>query len=183
MRHVLGMPIADTDKILLAAARQLAAKVSPADAVTLNAPVLETGTLHEKQAAIATIGDLPVPEADKVILAQLDHLAAGQVPPALSLDLIEAASKRNNPEIKKRLQDRETKLAQSKDPQFYEFLKKLEAYQLMFGDGKTVLLLSTHREILDEMFKSPRLDSHAASAPSKGTETASPKPAPKTGGQ
>jgi quinoprotein glucose dehydrogenase len=108
--------IADTDKILLAAARQLAAKVSPADAVTLNAPVLETGTLHEKQAAIATIGDLPVPEADKVILAQLDLLAAGHLPPALSLDLIEAASKRNNPEIKRRLQERETKLAQSKDP-------------------------------------------------------------------
>jgi quinoprotein glucose dehydrogenase len=112
----IKLAVADTDKPLLAAARQLAAKVSPADAVALNVPVLEKGTLREKQAALATIGSLPVPEADKVILEQLDRLDAGNLPPGLWLDLIEAASHRDNPEIKRRLAEREAKLAQSKDP-------------------------------------------------------------------
>ena len=108
--------VADTDKSLLEAARKLAAKVSPAEAVQLNAPVLDDGTVREKQAALATIGALPVPDADTVILAQLDHLAAGEIPPGLRLDLVEAAAQRNNPEIKRRLEEREAKLAQSKDP-------------------------------------------------------------------
>lgn len=112
----IKVAVADTDKPLLEAARQLAVKVSPADAVKLNTPVLESGTLREKQAALATIGSLPVPEADAVILAQLDKLDAHQLPPALWLDLIEAAAQRSNPEIKRRLEARENKLAQDKDP-------------------------------------------------------------------
>ena len=51
--------------------------------------------------------------------------------------------------------------AMQKDPQFYEFLKKLEASKQMFGDGKTVLLLSTHRELFDGLFNPPRLDNSA----------------------
>jgi quinoprotein glucose dehydrogenase len=108
--------IADHDKALLAAARQLAAKVSPADAVTLNAPVLENGTLREKQAALATIGSLSVPEADNVILAELNKLDGGKLAPGLWLDLDEAAAHRGNAEIKRRLAEREAKMAQSKDP-------------------------------------------------------------------
>jgi quinoprotein glucose dehydrogenase len=110
----IKVAVADTDKTLLEAARQLAAKVSPADAVKLNVPVLEKGMLREKQAALATIGSLPVPEADTALLAQLDKLDSGALPPALWLDLIEAASQRDNPEIKKRLAERETKLMQDK---------------------------------------------------------------------
>ncbi|MEP6670471.1 MAG: HEAT repeat domain-containing protein [Chthoniobacter sp.] len=111
----IKVAVSDTDKPLLEAARQLAAKVSPADAVKLNAPVLEKGTLREKQSALATIGSLPVPEADTVILAELDKLDARNLAPGLWLDLIEAAAQRHNPEIKRRLEARETKLAQDKD--------------------------------------------------------------------
>ena len=45
--------------------------------------------------------------------------------------------------------------AQSKDPQFYAFLKKLEEYQRMLGDNKSVLLLSTHRGMFDVLFNPP----------------------------
>jgi membrane protease subunit HflC len=45
--------------------------------------------------------------------------------------------------------------AQSKDPQFYTFLKKLEDYQKILGDSKTMLLLSTHRELFDVLFNPP----------------------------
>src|SRR5262249_7247929 len=44
----------------------------------------------------------------------------------------------------------------SKDPEFYVFLKKLEKLQSILGDNKTVLLLSSHREIFDLLFQPPR---------------------------
>jgi membrane protease subunit HflC len=43
-----------------------------------------------------------------------------------------------------------------KDPEFYAFLKKLEEYQRMLGNNKSVLLLSTHRELFDALFQPPR---------------------------
>jgi membrane protease subunit HflC len=45
--------------------------------------------------------------------------------------------------------------AARQDPQFYAFLKKLEDYQRILGDNKTMLLLSTHREIFDALFNPP----------------------------
>ncbi len=52
--------------------------------------------------------------------------------------------------------DRIRNEAQSKDPQFYAFLKKLEEYQRMLGDNKSVLLLSTHRELFDLLLQPPK---------------------------
>jgi membrane protease subunit HflC len=45
--------------------------------------------------------------------------------------------------------------ASAKDPQFYTFLKKLEEYQRFLGDNKSMLLLSTHRELFDVLFNPP----------------------------
>jgi len=45
--------------------------------------------------------------------------------------------------------------AHKKDPQFFTFLKKLEEYQRILGDGKSTLLLSTHRELFDLLFHPP----------------------------
>jgi membrane protease subunit HflC len=44
----------------------------------------------------------------------------------------------------------------SKDPEFYAFLKKLEEYQRILGDGKSMLLLSSHRELFDLLFEPPK---------------------------
>jgi membrane protease subunit HflC len=52
--------------------------------------------------------------------------------------------------------DRIRNEAQLKDPQFYSFLKKLDEYQRILGDNKTVLLLSTHREMFDALFDPPK---------------------------
>ena len=51
--------------------------------------------------------------------------------------------------------DRIRNEAQKLDPQFYAFLKKLEDYQRILGDNKTMLLLSTHRELFDTLFQPP----------------------------
>lgn len=46
--------------------------------------------------------------------------------------------------------------AQSKDPEFYTFLQKLEAYQTMLGTSRDVLLLSSNHELFDMLLKPPR---------------------------
>jgi membrane protease subunit HflC len=51
--------------------------------------------------------------------------------------------------------DRIRNEAAAKDPQFYAFLRKLEEYQRILGDNKTVLLLSTHRELSATLFQPP----------------------------
>jgi membrane protease subunit HflC len=45
--------------------------------------------------------------------------------------------------------------AHKKDAEFYTFLKKLAEYQRILGDNKTVLLLSSHYEWFDLLFKPP----------------------------
>jgi modulator of FtsH protease HflC len=52
--------------------------------------------------------------------------------------------------------DRVRNQAYAKDAQFYAFLKKLEEYQRILGDNKTLLLLSAHRELFDLLFQPPR---------------------------
>src|SRR5262249_12786433 len=44
--------------------------------------------------------------------------------------------------------------APEQDAGYYAFVKKLEFYKLIFGDNKTLLFLSTHREIFD-LFNNP----------------------------
>jgi len=106
----------DSDKLILEAARALAAKVSPLDAVTLNAPLLDKGTTREKQAALATIAAQPVPEADEIILKQLERLTKNALPAGIRLDVVEAAAQRDHPEIKRRLAERDAALLQNPDP-------------------------------------------------------------------
>jgi modulator of FtsH protease HflC len=68
--------------------------------------------------------------------------------------------------------DRIRNEAQKLDPQFYTFLKKLEDYQRILGDNKTMLLLSTHREMFDLLFNPPNPNGNGK-----------PAALPKTGGQ
>jgi membrane protease subunit HflC len=48
-------------------------------------------------------------------------------------------------------------LAHGKDPEFYAFLKKLEGYRRIFGDNKTMLLLSSTSELFDTFLKPPKV--------------------------
>jgi membrane protease subunit HflC len=70
--------------------------------------------------------------------------------------------------------------AAARDPQFYSFLKKLEEYQRILGDNKTMLLLSTHRGMFDTLMDPPGTNG----PPPVKTPIASPGPPPatKTGG-
>jgi membrane protease subunit HflC len=61
--------------------------------------------------------------------------------------------------------DRIRNEAHSKDVQFYAFLKKLEEYQRILGDNKSMLLLSSHRELFDLLFAPPKPEGGAAPKP------------------
>ena len=78
--------------------------------------------------------------------------------------------------------DRVRNLAQGKDPAFYAFLKKLSDYQRILGDNKTVLLLSSHRDLFDLLFKPPNPESPAASPKPEAASLSSKQPV-KGGGQ
>jgi membrane protease subunit HflC len=47
-------------------------------------------------------------------------------------------------------------LAHRQDVEFYAFLKKLEEYQRILGDNKSMLLLSSRGEMFDLLFKPPK---------------------------
>ncbi len=61
--------------------------------------------------------------------------------------------------------DRIRNLAHSQDVEFYAFLKKLEEYQRILGDNKSVLLMSSHRDLFDLLFKPPRPHGESGGSP------------------
>jgi modulator of FtsH protease HflC len=77
--------------------------------------------------------------------------------------------------------DRIRNEAQIKDPEFYTFLKRLETYQSILGDGKSTLLLSTHHEIFNDLFRSPspsKRNSHKTYESHEKTQRKNPEKGP-----
>lgn len=66
--------------------------------------------------------------------------------------------------------DRIRNEAQRLDPKFYSFLRKLEDYQRIMGDGKTTLLLSTHRELFDLLYNPPSGEKPRPQTPPKKSQ-------------
>ena len=61
--------------------------------------------------------------------------------------------------------DRIRNEAQAKDPEFYAFLQKLKAYQLLVGDTRDVLLLSTRHPLFDLLLSPPAPGAGKADGP------------------
>lgn len=79
--------------------------------------------------------------------------------------------------------DRIRNQAHSADPEFYEFLKKLDKMHSILADNKTLLLLSTHRPVFDILFQPPRPGAGvpATNSPnSNGPDKQMPMPNPKS---
>ena len=68
--------------------------------------------------------------------------------------------------------DRIRNEAQSKAPEFYTFLQKLDAYQRILGDTKDLLLLSSRHELFDMLLKPPK----PGSVPASPSGVANPMP-------
>ncbi len=98
------------------AALPIVTRLQPDAAVAQLATLLDRGTPKELQVAFRALGAVKDPGADDLLVSHLDRLAAGKVPPAAQLDLLEAAALREDARIKQVLAERETALAQNPDP-------------------------------------------------------------------
>ncbi|HUS34920.1 MAG TPA: PVC-type heme-binding CxxCH protein [Verrucomicrobiae bacterium] len=89
-----------TDEALRKEAAVVATQAKPANALAQIMTVLDKGTIAEKQIGFAALGNLPGLAADAMFIPWLDRLQTGKLDPALRLDLLEAAAKRNDSGIK-----------------------------------------------------------------------------------
>ena len=74
--------------------------LKPAGALAQIDQALSNGSTGEKQSALGTLGNMKTPEAQKLLLAWMDRLVKGEAPKEIQLDVIEAASKQDSPELK-----------------------------------------------------------------------------------
>ncbi|PHX85139.1 MAG: heme-binding protein [Opitutia bacterium] len=101
---------------LRGAALPLIAGLSPDRAAPVIKNLVSNGDIEEKRTALAALAVLKHPEADALMVAQLDLLAAGKIAPAVQLELIEAATARATPAVQAALAARDAALAKNPDP-------------------------------------------------------------------
>ena len=91
------------------------AENQPAAIVRGYAGALERGNIRAQQRALANLGAMAGGEADQVLLAQFERFRSGTLPPALWLDLFEAAAQRDNAALKARLAEHAREVEGSHD--------------------------------------------------------------------
>ena len=97
-------------------ASSLDAEHEPLRPVAEEAALLERGRLSAQQKALVRLGRQPDSAADKVLLTQLERYRAGQLTPALWLELFEAIAKRPSAELQTHLSESRPELGKSADP-------------------------------------------------------------------
>lgn len=93
----------DRNEALRKEATKIQAQLKPTDALAQLRLTLESGSVGEQQNAFATLGSVTNSAADALISQWLDKLLAGNVKPEITLDLLEAAAKRQAPTVKDKL--------------------------------------------------------------------------------
>jgi quinoprotein glucose dehydrogenase len=95
--------LSDDDAHLRAAGRRVEIKLHPEEALAHLTTDLEKGELPEKQNALALLGELNSPDADKLLSTWLDKLLAKEVPGEVQLELLTAAARKQSAEVKQKL--------------------------------------------------------------------------------
>ena len=98
---------------LRAEARDVLALVRPAEAIPLLGETLasEAASIPERQRAVMTIATLKADAADVILKQWADKLVAEQVPEPLQLDVLEAVTARDLPDIKQAVDQFKAKLS------------------------------------------------------------------------
>jgi quinoprotein glucose dehydrogenase len=85
-------------------ALRMLTRTAPGEAVQVLERTMQSDSVPELQGALQALGRLSrEPAADTVLSRALDRLIAGEVPPEVQLDLLEAADRRRSPEIRAKL--------------------------------------------------------------------------------
>lgn len=85
---------ADSDPRIRTEGRRLLARTKPAEALPLLLKTLESGSVADRQGALAILAELKLPEADEALSKSLAALLKKELPAELQLDLLDAAGKR-----------------------------------------------------------------------------------------
>lgn len=102
---VVDALLTDPTPSVRAAARRLIVRRQPDAAVPLLAQVLENGEIIERQQALVSLGEIASADADAVLLKSFDQLVKKQLPDDLLLELLQAAGRRQSPEVRQKLAD------------------------------------------------------------------------------
>jgi len=101
---------------LRGAALPIIAGLSPDVAAPVIKNLLVNGDVEDQRTAVGALAALKHPDADALMVAQLDRLAAGQIKSAVQLELLEAAATRTTPAVQAALARRDELLAKDPDP-------------------------------------------------------------------
>jgi quinoprotein glucose dehydrogenase len=107
---------ASSHSALRLAALPIASRRSPAAAAPVIANLAANGSIEEKKTAFRTLGFSRDASAEALLAEQMRALAAGQIPPAVQLELLMAAGRRTSPEIKQLVAAHDAAIAASPDP-------------------------------------------------------------------
>jgi quinoprotein glucose dehydrogenase len=103
MKATAEAALADEAPPVRATARNVLARLDPAAAVPMLVAALAAEAPIERQAAIATLGRLKHPAADQALTESLDRLLTGDFPADARLELVAAATERDQGSLKDRL--------------------------------------------------------------------------------
>lgn len=123
LMETVKMMLADSDENVRKEGTRLQVKINPSDAAAALSLVLKSGSLTEKQGALAILNTLKGDAADKLLAEWLDQLIAGKVEPEIQFDLLEAAGRSKTGLIKDKLKQYE--ISRPKDDEFAGFRETL----------------------------------------------------------
>ncbi|MCY7352602.1 MAG: HEAT repeat domain-containing protein [Cytophagaceae bacterium] len=97
----IAQALSDPEKSVRVAGLDLVGKTSMSKdlMVSLLAQVIDSRTTEEKQAALLTLGKLPIKNSQKVFDQLLNKMAAGSLPPEVQLELEEAIDSTRSPQL------------------------------------------------------------------------------------
>ena len=149
LREAVKIAAADPDEAIRKEASTIEVNLQPAGSASNVLRILETGTMAEKQHALRLLGGLQDNAAvDPVLIMWLDRLITGKAPRELHLEILEAASQRQDPLIKAQLARYAKQRAQA-DPvqQFSEALAGGDAAagRKIFFERQDVQCLRCHK--------------------------------------
>lgn len=113
LREAIRVAAADSNEVVRVAAARLQANAGSAREL---GAVLEKASVAEKQAALASLAGARDRAAARLLGSWLEKLVAGQVPPELQLDVLQAVSKNPALAASPRVQSQLRRLESTRDP-------------------------------------------------------------------
>ena len=95
----------DREPVVRAESTRILAKQKPELAIESLERAIQSESLLERQAALATLATLSQPAARRIVASAVGELLAGQAPPETHLDILEAAERSKEPDVQRQLKE------------------------------------------------------------------------------